>query len=175
MFEVASGWLGISSTEWLGFSMNHCFTSASTAIDELVTTFQGLSSWEDRYCRLIELGKELPCLAATAHEEALCFRGCQSCVWLQTFLRTESAQTSPGGPRLHFVADSDSKINRGLIAILQRVYSGQPTDFFLQHDLNRLFVQLDLEQHLSSGRRNGLSDMERHLKEVARSAAYASV
>lgn len=152
--------------------MKNNLSSASVAIDALIADFQALPSWENRYRHLIELGNELPRLAASDENDALYFRGCQSCVWLRAAL--DAPCDADARPRLRFWADSDSKINRGLIAVLHRVYSGQPTDFVLEYDINALFAELDLEQHLNAGRRNGLYDMEMHLKTVARTAVYTA-
>jgi cysteine desulfuration protein SufE len=143
--------------------MNTFANYRCAAVEDLVATFQHLPSWEKRYLYLIELGNELPPLPHDSDCDALCFKGCQSSVWLKT-----SLQVGGPCPTLHFLADSDSKIVRGLIAILRRVYSGQPTDFILQHDINALFTQIELKQHLDAGRRNGLHAMETHIKDLAR-------
>lgn len=143
--------------------MNNCPTYTSAAVNELVCAFESLPSWEKRYFYLIELGKQLPSLASDENQ-ALHFNGCQSSVWLTT-----SLQTQEDAPRLHFLADSDSKIVRGLIAVLHRVYSGQTPDFILNYDIDALFEQLALEQHINAGRRNGLHAMEMHIKGIARS------
>lgn len=150
--------------------MNTSSACLSPVVDDLVASFQQLPSWEKRYLRLIELGKELPTLERETCCDAICFRGCQSSVWLTTSLEVQGEC-----PTLHFTADSDSKIVRGLIAILRRVYSGQPTDFILQHDINELFVQIELQQHLDAGRRNGLHAMEMHIKNLARSYAGPTI
>lgn len=142
--------------------MNICPTNTSASIQELIATFENLSSWEKRYSYLIELGKQLPTLPAS-QDEAVRFCGCQSSVWLTTSLQIQDEH-----PHLHFIADSDSKVVRGLIAVLHRVYSGQTTDFILSYDIDALFAQLALEQHINSGRRNGLHAMEMHLKGIAR-------
>ncbi|RYG70835.1 cysteine desulfuration protein SufE [bacterium] len=143
--------------------VNDYANNTPAAIDDLVAAFQHLPSWEKRYLYLIELGKELPSVPRDEQCGTVCFKGCQSSVWLTTSLQTES-----DCPCLRFQADSDSKIVRGLIAILSRVYDGQPADFILQHDINELFTKIELKQHLDAGRRNGLHAMEMHIKDLAR-------
>lgn len=147
--------------------MNTCSTYPSAAINDLVANFAGLPSWEKRYCYLLELGKQLPCLQLDQQSEAIHFNGCQSSVWLTTSLETQEDH-----PRIHFLADSDSKIIRGLIAVLHCVYSGQTPEFILSYDIDVLFAQLALEQHVNAGRRNGLHAMETHIKGLAR--AYSA-
>ena len=90
-------------------------------IAEIIDNFSLLDEWDDRYRYLIELGRELPPLAAEAHNDANKVRGCASQVWLDTSVRPNGA----GGPVLTFVGDSDAHIVRGLIAILFAMYSGK--------------------------------------------------
>ena len=90
-------------------------------IDEIIDNFAVLDDWDDRYRYLIELGRELPPLAESAHSDANKVQGCASQVWLDTTVRPNG----PGGPVLSFVGDSDAHIVRGLIAILFALYSGQ--------------------------------------------------
>ena len=78
--------------------------------------------------------------------------------------------TKVGDPQekaIGFVADSDSAIVKGLIAILHRVYSGEPAEKILNFDIEGLLKKLDLEQHLSMNRRNGLFSMIQRIKALA--------
>ena len=88
-------------------------------IDDIIDNFAVLDDWDDRYRYLIELGRELPPLAAAAHNDANKVRGCASQVWLETQVRPNGA----GGPVLTFVGDSDAHIVRGLIAVLLAIFS----------------------------------------------------
>ena len=90
-------------------------------IDDIIDNFSILDDWDDRYRYLIELGRELPPLAAAAHNDANKVQGCASQVWLDTTVRPNGAD----GPVLTFEGDSDAHIVRGLIAILFATYSGQ--------------------------------------------------
>ena len=90
-------------------------------IDDIIDNFAVLDDWDDRYRYLIELGRELPPLAAAAHNDANKVRGCASQVWLETQVRPNGA----GGPVLSFVGDSDAHIVRGLIAVLLGDLFGQ--------------------------------------------------
>src|SRR4029079_3596960 len=77
-------------------------------IDDIIDNFSVLDDWDDRYRYLIELGRELPPLAAAAHTQANKGQGCASQVWLDTKVRPNGAS----GPVLTFAGDSDAHIVR---------------------------------------------------------------
>jgi cysteine desulfuration protein SufE len=139
-------------------------------IDEIIDNFSLLDDWDDRYRYLIELGRELPPLAAEAHNEANKVRGCASQVWLDTRVRPNGA----GGPVLTFVGDSDAHIVRGLIAILFAMYSGRNAKDILATDAVALFEKMGLREHLTPQRSNGFRSMVDRIHSDAR-AALATV
>ncbi|MDA0706555.1 MAG: SufE family protein [Proteobacteria bacterium] len=130
------------------------------AQDEVIAEFAFLEDWMDRYQYLIDLGRRLPPLADSELLEENKIKGCQSQVWFV-------AEQHDG--RLNFRAISDAAIVSGLIALLLRIYSGRrPQDIL---DTPPAFVaELNLEQHLSATRSNGLSAM---LKAILSFAAEA--
>ncbi len=139
-------------------------------IDEIIDNFSLLDDWDDRYRYLIELGRELPPLAAEAHNDANKVRGCASQVWLDTRVRPNGA----GGPVLTFVGDSDAHIVRGLIAILFAMYSGRSAKDILATDAVVLFEKMGLREHLTPQRSNGFRSMVDRIHSDAR-AALATV
>ena len=96
--------------------------SQATTIPELIETFDALGDWESQCDYLIDLGDELPDFPAVARKEANRVHGCQSNVWLVA----DSKGSNP--PVIEIVADSDSMIVRGLIAVLLMAYSGHTAD-----------------------------------------------
>lgn len=130
--------------------------------DELIETFSLFDEWEDRYRFLIDLGGELPPLDDAAKTDFNKVHGCQSNVWLVADKREEN-----GAAVIDFVADSDAHIVRGLIAILRRLYAGRTSQEILDFDIEGFLKQLGLDQHLSTGRRNGLAGMVARLKQLA--------
>jgi len=116
---------------------------------ELIDDFAIFDNWMDRYQYIIDLGRRLPEFPDEDRNEANRIRGCQSQVWFKA---------SQSGDRLEFRAISDAAIVSGLIAILLRLYSGRrPQDIL---DTPPTFVDaLQLTQHLSPTRSNGLSSM----------------
>ncbi len=125
---------------------------------ELAENFEVLDDWGDRYRYIIELGKELPAMADELKTDGSKVRGCMSQVWLVG--RAE-------GDRLHFLADSDAHIVRGLIAILLALFSGKTREEIDHTDPEELFQRLGLDKHLSPGRNNGLHAMVQRIKEIA--------
>ena len=130
---------------------------------ELTEAFEMFDAWEDRYRFLIDLGRELPAFPAEQKTEANIVHGCQSQVWMIAESRADEREDE----RIEFLADSDSTIVKGLIAILRAVYSGYTPREILQFDVNGLLQSLGLDQHLSMGRRNGLAGMVTRVKTLA--------
>ncbi len=137
-----------------------------TPIDEIVENFALLDQWDDRYRYVIELGRMLPPLAESAHNETNKVRGCASQVWLLTHVKPDGA----GGPILNFDGDSDAHIVRGLIAILLALYSGKRAQEILDIDALKLFDTIGLRENLTPQRSNGLRSMVERIRADAKSA-----
>jgi cysteine desulfuration protein SufE len=137
------------------------------AIDDIIDNFAVLDDWDDRYRYLIELGRELPPLAAAAHTDANKVRGCASQVWLETEVHPNG---TTGGPVLAFVGDSDAHIVRGLIAVLLAIYSGKSARDILAIDAVAIFGRLGLREHLTPQRSNGFRSMVDRIHADARAA-----
>ena len=133
------------------------------ALTELKDEFDLLGDWEERYRYVIEMGKELAPLSASAQTESYKVRGCASQVWLVT-------EAGPDGT-LTFRGDSDAHIVRGLIAILLRLYSGRTPAEILSFDARVAFEGLGLTGALSSQRSNGLASMVGRIRRDAQAVA----
>lgn len=134
------------------------------AQEDIVEEFGFLNDWMDRYQYLIDMGRKLPEFPEADRIDANKIRGCQSQVWFVA---------EKDGDRLVFRAISDAAIVSGLIALLLRIYSGRkPRDII---DTPPDFVQaLELEQHLSPTRSNGLSSMLTAIRQFATEALEAN-
>jgi cysteine desulfuration protein SufE len=139
-------------------------------IEEIIDNFSVLDDWDDRYRYLIELGRELPPLAESAHNEANKVQGCASQVWLGTDVRPNGAD----GPVLTFAGDSDAHIVRGLIAILFAVFSGKTAKRILATDALALFEKMGLREHLTPQRSNGFRAMVERIRAEANAALAAA-
>ncbi len=118
-------------------------------MDKIVERFSSFTEWEDRYGSLIELGKSLPEMDEAHKTEENKVKGCQSQVWLFAELK---------GDRIHFYADSDATIVKGLVGLLVEVYSTSTPDEILS--TKPVFLEkIGLREHLSMSRANGLAAM----------------
>ncbi len=133
-------------------------------LEELHENFELLGDWEQRFTYLLDLGRKVPKMDKPDLIEANRVHGCQSQVWLK--MDIEPADNG-GSPRVRFVANSDAHIVNGLIAILMVMYNGKPAQEILAADAVATFKQLELEEHLSPTRRNGLHAMVNRIRELA--------
>lgn len=130
--------------------------------EEIVEAFSFFEEWEDRYGYLIDLGRELPPMPETLKTEETRVQGCQSKVWVVA----ETSQKE-GQPHIALLVDSDSAIVKGLIAVLWQVFSGYTPQEILSFDVEGLLNRLELEEHLSMNRRNGLFSMIQRIRSLA--------
>lgn len=135
-------------------------------IAEIIDNFEVLDDWDDRYRYLIELGRELAPLSASAHNDANKVQGCASQVWLETDVRPNGAD----GPVLSFSGDSDAHLVRGLIAVLFAMFSGKSARDILTIDAIRLFERMGLREHLTPQRSNGFRSMVERIRRDADAA-----
>ena len=125
--------------------------------DEVIEEFSDFDDWMDKYQLLIDLGNELAPLAEEYKTESNLIEGCQSRVWIQ-------ADYTDG--LIHFTADSDALIVKGIIALLIRVLSGHSPQEILDTDL--YFIDsIGLKDHLSPTRSNGLLAMVKQIRMYA--------
>ena len=125
--------------------------------DEIIEEFSGFDDWMDKYHLLIDLGNEQEPLDEKYKTEQNLIDGCQSRVWLQ-------ADLVDG--KIHFSAESDALIVKGIVALLIRVLSDQTPQDILDADLY-FIEQIGLKEHLSPTRSNGLLAMVKQIKMYA--------
>jgi len=124
------------------------------AQDEIIEEFQVFDDWMDRYNYLIDLSKELEPYNPKHRTNAYLIEGCQSKVWLFAEL---------DGNLIHFSADSDAIITKGIVALLIRVLSGHTPEEIKDSDL--YFIEkIGLKDNLSPTRANGLLSMLKQMK-----------
>jgi cysteine desulfuration protein SufE len=122
-------------------------------IEKLKTDFKNFGEWEARYKHLIELGKKMPPMNEEFKTEDNKVKGCQSQVWLHAELI---------GDKVHFSADSDASIVKGIVALLVYVYSDSTPDEILMTKPTFL-EDIGLREHLSMSRANGLTSMVKQI------------
>jgi len=136
-------------------------------LSEIRSDFAVLDEWEDRYRYVIELGRTLKPLPEALRTNANKVRGCASQVWLATNIKRGNGSASP---QLTFQADSDAHIVRGLIAILFAIYDGRSAEEILATDPEPVFAELELKEHLTPQRSNGLASMVARIRSDAAAA-----
>lgn len=125
--------------------------------DEIIEEFSGLDDWMDKYQLLIDLGNEQEPLDEKYKTEQNLIDGCQSRVWLQ-------ADYADG--KIHFSAESDALIVKGIVALLIRVLSDHTPQEILDADLY-FIEEIGLKEHLSPTRSNGLVAMVKQMRVYA--------
>jgi cysteine desulfuration protein SufE len=138
--------------------------SIETKAADIREEFSWLEDWEARYAHLIDLGKANPPLAPEERTEETRVRGCASQVWMVTDLADD---------RLTVRAESDAIIVSGLIALLARIYSGEPAADILKFDVRKLLDDIGVTGALTAQRSNGLASMLARIETDARVAAQA--
>ena len=125
--------------------------------DEIIEEFSGLDDWMDKYQLLIDMGNEQEPLDERYKTESNLIDGCQSRVWLQ-------ADYADG--IVHFSAESDALIVKGIVTLLIRVLSDATPKEILDADL--YFIdKIGLKEHLSPTRSNGLVAMVKQMRMYA--------
>ena len=122
---------------------------------EVIEEFEGFDDWMDKYQYLIDLGSDQQPLPSEYKTESNLIDGCQSRVWLQADLTPEGT--------VHFQAESDALIVKGIVTLLIRGLDQQTPDAMLSADLH--FIEdIGLKEHLSPTRSNGLLSMMKQMK-----------
>ncbi len=136
--------------------MNDVMTVEQRA-EAIVSDFALFDDWIGRYEYLIELGGLLAPLDNEYKTDEYRVRGCQSQVWLKPEVRDGL---------VFLTADSDAIITRGLVALLVKVFDGQPPAAIAGASMDFL-EEIGMNEHLSSTRKNGLASMVNRIKDYA--------
>ncbi|XGC82450.1 SufE family protein [Bdellovibrio bacteriovorus] len=130
---------------------------------KVIQDFSALTDWEDRYKKIIEMGKALPAMPENLKVEQNAVKGCQSQVWLAANLNENNQVLLHG--------DSDALIVKGLVGLLLYVYSGATPAEILSTPPEFLKA-LGFEGNLSPSRANGLHSMLKQIKLYATAFDY---
>lgn len=114
---------------------------------------------DERYRLLIELGRELEPMPDALKTDATLVRGCSASVWVYP-TRTEDG-------RLHFLADSNAAITKGIIALVLSAVQDQPPAAVAAMDVTAALEPFDLRNQLSSNRTQGVPNMIALIQETA--------
>jgi cysteine desulfuration protein SufE len=131
------------------------------SFEEIIENFEFLDDWEDRYRYVIELGKNMGSLDNSLKVPATKVDGCASQVWIVPVI-----SGSGKAAKFSFQGDSDAMIVRGLIAILTSLYNNLTIEEVVKLDAFNELKKLELNNHLSAQRSNGLAAMVKRIKEM---------
>ena len=122
--------------------------------EEIIDEFAMFEDWMERYEYIIDLGKSLDLIDENYKLEQNLIKGCQSKVWLHS-------EVEEG--KLHFTADSDAILTKGIVALLLRVFNGQKPKDIITAEMS-FIDKIELKEHLSPTRANGLVSMIKQIK-----------
>ncbi len=131
--------------------------SISEKQQEILDELDLFQDWQERYEYVIGLGKRLPPMPEESKTADRLIKGCQSQVWLD-------ASSKDG--KVRYLADSDSVITKGMIALFVRVLDDQPADEILTADMS-FIDKTGLKEHLAPTRANALNLMATQMKQRA--------
>ncbi|MBD2841165.1 SufE family protein [Erythrobacter rubeus] len=119
---------------------------------------------DERYRLLIELGRELEDMPEALKTDATLVRGCSAAVWVYPTEQTD---------KLHFLADSNAAITKGIVALVISAVQDRPADEVARMDVTAALEPFDLKNQLSSNRTQGVPNMIALVKEHAARLAAA--
>lgn len=131
-------------------------------LDDLIAEY-GFLDADDRYRLLIELGRALEPMPKALKTEATLVRGCSAAVWVYPMPEADG--------RLHFLADSNAAITKGIIALVLKTVQDRSPAAILATDIAAELAPFDLRNQLSSNRTQGIPNMIALIRETA--ARYA--
>ena len=120
---------------------------------------------DERYRLLIELGRELDEMPAALKTDATLVRGCSAQVWVYP---TGEAN------RLHFLADSNAAITKGIVALILSAVQDKRADEVAAMDVHQALTPFELRKHLSANRTQGVPNMIALVKQTAERYAAAA-
>lgn len=133
------------------------------ALSDIADEYEMLDS-EDRYRLLIDLGRKLEPMPDALKTDATKVRGCSASVWVYPTV---------DGARLHFLADSNAAITKGVVALVLATVQDKPAAEVATADIAALLDPFDLSRELSSNRTQGIPNMIALVRETAQRLASA--
>ncbi len=141
------------------------YLHAMRTLTDLQDEYEFLDA-DDRYRLLIELGRELEAMPEALKTDATLVRGCSAAVWVYPTVREDG--------RLHFLADSNAAITKGIIALVLLTVQDRGPDDILATDIEAALAPFDLRNQLSSNRTQGIPNMIALIRATAERYVSAS-
>jgi len=137
--------------------------STQTIIEDL----EFFDDWEERYKYIIDLGEDMSKMDEALQTPDRLVKGCQSNVWIDVKNKDDG--------KLTFDVDSDAIIVRGLLALVMAAYNDKTAEQIAAFDIEKYFTELDLEQHISPTRGNGLKAIVTKIQTIANAILSSTV
>ena len=134
------------------------------ALNQVLEEYQ-LVEAEDRYRLLIDLGRQLEPMPDALKTDATKVRGCSASVWVYPTV-------SEG--RLHFLADSNAAITKGIVALILSAVQDRPASEVARIDVEEALAPFELRKHLSANRTQGVPNMIALVRQTAERYASAA-
>ena len=131
---------------------------AAPSLDDLREEYEFLDA-DDRYRLLIDLGRTLEPMPSALKTDTTLVRGCSASVWVYPTKRDDG--------RLHFLADSNAAITKGIIALVLLTVQDRPAAEVAAADIDTALAPFDLRNQLSSNRTQGIPNMIALIRETA--------
>jgi cysteine desulfuration protein SufE len=135
------------------------------SLDDIREEYEFLDG-DERYRMLIELGRELDPMPDALKTDATKVRGCSASVWVYP-TKMDGEETGAAG-RLHFLADSNAAITKGIVALVLSAVQDRPAADVATTDIAAALEPFDLRNQLSSNRTQGVPNMIALIRETAR-------
>jgi cysteine desulfuration protein SufE len=132
------------------------------SLDDVYADYELLEA-DDRYRLLIDLGRALEPMPDALKTDATLVRGCSAAVWVYPAPRDDG--------QLHFLADSNAAITKGIVALVLLAAQDRPADEVARMDIEGALAPFDLASQLSSNRTQGIPNMIALVRETARRLA----
>jgi cysteine desulfuration protein SufE len=127
------------------------------SLQDIYNEYEQLDA-EDRYRLLIDLGRQLEPMSDALKTDATKVRGCSAAVWVYPM-------TDDG--RLHFLADSNAAITKGIVALILSAVQDKPASEVARIDVAEALAPFELRKHLSANRTQGVPNMIALVKQTA--------
>jgi cysteine desulfuration protein SufE len=131
-------------------------------LSEILDEYELLEG-EDRYRLLIDLGRKLEEMPDALKTDSTKVRGCSASVWVYPTTRSDG--------RLHFLADSNAAITKGIVALVLAAVQDKPAGEVARTDIAAELAPFELSRHLSANRIQGVPNMIAQIGETARRLA----
>lgn len=129
-----------------------------TSLADIYADYELLEA-DDQYRLLIDLGKDLEPMPEALKTDATLVRGCSASVWLYPVAQEDG--------RLHFLADSNAAITKGIVALVLLAAQDRTPADILATDFDAALAPFDLKNQLSSNRTQGIPNMIALIRETA--------